>query len=272
MNGAAAFTTIRAADVKQANRRLYDAVASEYESVDGRRTPALTAWLRARLRELARQHGDGVLLDIGSGGGVVTGTAEGIFQRTIALDLSSRLLAESGPIATHRVAADADALPIAPESVAVVTCFAVLHHLFDTLELAREVARVLRPGGGFWSDHDLDAVFHDRFRWSLGVYRRLRGARRRYTQASSAVEQRTYDLAEYHESGVAGERVVRHFQEAGLEVTASYHWFGLSPIANRLFGERQCGRGWAPLLRLRATKPDLSRPKSAFPLGGARRP
>lgn len=255
MNTVTATSSIRATDVKQANRRLYDAVAADYESIDGRRSTTLTAWMREHLLNLARRHGPDVLLDIGSGAGAVTRAAQGVFHRTIALDLSPRLLAESGNIATCRIAADADALPIASESVTVVTCFAVLHHLFDTRDLAREVARVLRPGGGFWSDHDMDAVFHDRFRRPLGAYRRWRGARGHYTQASSTIDPRTYDLAEYHESGVASERVVRNFREAGLEAAASYHWFGLSPIADRFFGQRQYGRGWAPLLRLQAAKP-----------------
>ena len=245
---------IDATDVKRANRRLYDAVAGDYEVVDGRRNPTLSAWLRSNLKRMAASHGRGLLLDIGSGCGFVTRAAEGIFDRTVALDLSPRLLAESGPIATHRIAADADVLPIASDSVNVVTCFAVIHHLFDTASLAREVARVLRPGGGFWSDHDMDAAFHDRFRWSLGLYRRLRGARHRYAHASSAIDARTYELAEFHESGVRSDNVARQFREAGLSTTAAFHWFGLSTWANRLFGRRELGRGWAPLLRLQATK------------------
>lgn len=245
---------IGATDVKRANRRLYDAVAGAYEMVDGRRNPTLAAWLRNNLERLAAAHGRGVLLDIGSGCGFVTRAADGIFDRTIALDLSPRLLAESGPIATHRIAADADVLPIASGSVNVVTCFAVIHHLFDTASLAREVARVLRPGGGFWSDHDMDAAFHDRFRWSLGLYRRLRGARHRYTHSHSAIDDQTYELAEFHESGVRSDNVARQFRDAGLQTTAAYHWFGLSTWANRLFGCRELGRGWAPLLRILATK------------------
>ena len=214
----------------------------------------MTDWLRSNLERLAREHGNGVLLDIGSGAGVITRAAMGIFHRTIALDLSPRLLAESGEIATHRISADADALPIASESVDVVTCFAVLHHLFDTSLLALEVSRVLRPGGGFWSDHDMDALFHDRFRWPLGVYRRLRGAKRKYTEAT-AVDDATYELAEIHESGVPSDAVTQRFEVAGMRPVATYHWFGLTPLTNRVFGERECARGWAPLLRLHATKP-----------------
>lgn len=255
---------IDATHVKRANRRLYDAVASDYETVDGRRTTALTEWLRDMLVGLAHEHGSGVLLDIGSGAGVVTRAAKGIFDRTIALDLSPKLLAQSGDIATYSVSADADSLPIASGSVDVVTCFAVLHHLFDTRALAGEVARVLRPKGGFWSDHDMDAAFHDRFRWPLGVYRRLRGAKKRYTEATAAIDESTYELAEIHESGVASDAVVCRFREAGLLPSATFHWFGLTPLADRVFGQRECARGWAPLLRLRATKPADSNKRGAL--------
>ena len=44
---------------------------------------------------------------------MVTRAAEGIFERTIALDLSPRILAAAGPIADWRLAADTDALPMA---------------------------------------------------------------------------------------------------------------------------------------------------------------
>ncbi|MEE9294089.1 MAG: class I SAM-dependent methyltransferase [Phycisphaerae bacterium] len=260
MNPAAGPT---AADVKRANRRLYDAVADAYEAIDGRRDATLSAWIRSRLEELAGVHGDAVLLDVGSGAGVVTRAARGIFARTIALDLSPGILATAGTAADARVAADTDALPIADESVNVVTCFAVLHHLYDTAALVREVQRVLAPGGAFWSDHDMDSAFYRRFRAPLTIYRRLRGAGDKYAQAASGVDARTYTMAEFREHGVDSQRVVDQLRRARLEPRASFHWFGLTPFTNHLFGKRRHPRGWAPLLSIVATKAQPIRAPSA---------
>ncbi len=243
-----------ATDVKRANRRLYDAVADGYEVVDGRRNEALAQWIRGRLSRLADAHGCGRLLDLGSGSGVVTREGRGLFDQTIALDLSPAILAEAGDIADARVAADTDALPIADASVDVVTCFAVLHHLFDAAGLVREVARVLKPGGVFWSDHDMDLTFYNRFRWPLRVYRRLRAADVKYVRASTDIDAETYALAEFREDGVDGSRVMGQLRDARLRPEAKFHWFGLTGLTNSLFGERSSARGWAPLLSITAVR------------------
>ena len=244
-----------AEDVKEANRRLYDAIAGSYETVDGRRDYSLVVWIRSRLHMLAREFGDHCLLDIGSGSGLVTRAARGIFDRSIAMDLSPGILTAARGTADECIAADTDALPFAKDTVDVISCFAVLHHLYDTVDLAGEVARVLRPGGVFWSDHDMDTAFYRRFRVPLIGYRRLRGAEQKYVDAAPTIDAQTYAMAEYREDGVDGERVVRQLREAGLEARAEYHWYGLATWSNRLFGLRGRSRGWAPLLRIIASKP-----------------
>lgn len=240
-------------DVKKANRRLYDQVAADYESIDGRRDVELTCWIRSRLHELAKAHGRQVLLDIGSGSGVVTRAAAGIFTHRVAVDISPNILAASGKSADFKIAADLDALPLADDSVDVISAFAVLHHLLDTDMLAAEVARVLKPGGVFWSDHDMDMAFYRRFRLPLEGYRWLRGADKHYEAAG--VDEETYTLAEIREDGVDGEQVVGELAAAGLDVTSEFHWFGLTSLTNKVFGYRERSRGWAPLLRIVAVKP-----------------
>jgi ubiquinone/menaquinone biosynthesis C-methylase UbiE len=248
-------SVVTSSAVKRANRFLYDAVAGDYESIDGRRDARLCAWIRERLVELASTHGGGVLLDLGSGSGVVAREASGIFDRVIAVDLSPRILAASSLGDCSLAAGDVDAIPLADGSVNVVVCFAVLHHLYSAEHLVGEVSRVLVGGGGFWSDHDMNAAFRNRFRWPLAVYRRLRGADRKYVDSDCGVSRETYDLAEYREDGVDDLVLMGQLRSARLEPRASYHWFGLTSLTNCLFGGRTHGRGWAPLLSIVATKP-----------------
>ena len=149
--------------VKAANRQFYDAVADRYEEIDGRRSPALEAWLRNNLVSIRQRVHGGRLLDIGTGSGLVTRCAEGLFMSRIGIDLSSRILVANREAFDLAVTADVDNLPFADNSIDVVTCFAVLHHLYDLKSLVSEVARVLRPQGIFYSDHDMDAAFSKRF-------------------------------------------------------------------------------------------------------------
>ncbi|MBK8268879.1 MAG: class I SAM-dependent methyltransferase [Planctomycetes bacterium] len=242
-------------DVRTANRRLYDAIGSRYENIDGRRDESLFRWIRKTLTQLSHRHGNGDLLDLGTGSGVVIRAAGDLFENCIALDLSPSMLASIRVNGAHRIAADVDHLPFRDESMDVITCFAVLHHLVDSERLAREVARVLRPGGVFWSDHDIELKFCRRFRGPLSLYRRLRGADRHYMDGQSRLDRKTYDLAECRESGVDSSQTFDDFKRANLDTTACFHWFGLTPLTNRLFSNRMFPKGWAPLLRMIAVKP-----------------
>ncbi len=241
--------------VKDANRQLYDAVAENYEAIDGRRSPALETWLRGKLAELRRRAPGGRLLDLGAGGGLVTRCAQGVFGLRVGVDLSPRMLAAHRRAFDLGVAADVDALPFADGSFDLVTCFAVLHHLYRFDGLAREVARVLAPGGVFYSDHDMDAAFYRRFRPLLAVYRMFHNAGARYRRASREVTAETYDLTEWHGRGVDAALAADAFRQAGLAAETRFHWFGLGRATDRLFGDKARGRRWAPLLSLVAAKP-----------------
>jgi len=240
-------------EVKAANRCLYDAVADRYEALDGRRVPALARWLRGRLEALRREAPGGRLLDLGAGTGLVARCAAGLFDLRVGLDLSPRVLAAGRGAFDLAVAGDVDDLPFADGTFDAITCFATLHHLYRFDTLAREVARVLRPGGVFYSDHDLDAAFHRRFRPLLWAYRKVRNRRGAFVSSAGGLACGLYDLAEYHSKGIPAEEVVRLLEGAGLAVEVTFHWFGLSGLLDRIFGDRSWRRGWAPLVAIVAT-------------------
>jgi SAM-dependent methyltransferase len=240
--------------VKDANRRLYDAVAARYEELDGRRSPRLREWLTRRLRALRRQCPGGRLLDVGSGGGFLCRCAAGVFERRVGCDLSAAILDANRDAFDQTAVGDADALPFADGSFDAVTCFAVLHHLPSFEGLVSEARRVLAGGGILYTDHDMDAAFHARFRFPLAAYRGLRGAAGRYRRASPQVTAEMYRLAECHETGIRTDRLASLLRAGGFDVDVEYHWFGLSAVTDRVFGERPGPRGWAPLARIVARK------------------
>jgi len=240
--------------VKDANRRLYDAVAEQYETIDGRRSPELRRWLRERMQDVRERSPGGRLLDIGSGSGLVCRCAEGVFSHRVGTDISPEILEANRDAFDEAVTADCDALPFEDGSFDAVTCFAVLHHLFSFEGLVSEVARVLRPGGVFYCDHDMDERFYRRFRPLLAVYRACHHAAAKYREASEVVTRELYELTECQETGIDAELVRRLLEDRELSVELRFHWFGLSPLTDRFFGKRAYRRGRAPLASIMAVK------------------
>ncbi len=236
--------------VKAANRKFYDLVGDSYEQIDGRRSPAMEAWVRKNLNHLREQSTGGYLLDLGTGSGLVTRCAEGLFSRRVGIDLSPGILGFNRQNFDLAVAGDVDILPFRDHSFDVVTSFALLHHLFSFEGLVAEVARILRPGGIFYSDHDLDAAFSKRFHPLLKLYRKLHNAESKYHKMSMSITKELYQLAEWQENGVDPLPIVNLLQRQAFSVKTNYHWYGLGTITNRIFGERSFPRGLAPLFSI----------------------
>jgi SAM-dependent methyltransferase len=240
--------------VIQANRKLYDCAADRYEEIDGRRSPELHAWLEQNLSRIRRRAPGERLLDLGCGSGLVTRCANGLFALRIGIDLSTHMMARNRAAFDSAVVGDINCLPFANRSFDVVTCFAVLHHLFSFESLVSEIGRILRPGGIFYSDHDMDAAFNKRFRLPLWLYRKARNSHAKYGKVSTEITPEVYHLAEWHEDGVDSSLLTSLLHKAGFNVETHFHWFGLAGITNRLFGERRFGSGQAPLLSILAVK------------------
>ena len=131
-------------------------------------------WYRERrhlLAEQVRGLRPGVAVDVGAAGGGNTRVLRDLGWRAIPLEYGS----DGAEVASERGLAvergDATALPFADACIDLVVAFDVLEHLVDHDLAAREVMRVLRPGGHFlvavpadprlWSAHD-EAVDHVR--------------------------------------------------------------------------------------------------------------
>ena len=96
---------------------------------------------------------DGLVVDMGCGSGAFTGLLQQRGHRCIGLDLTEGLLRvgrERFPEAGF-VAGDVEALPFPTASLGGVLLSGLIHHLPDPSLCAREVYRVLKPGGHFFA-------------------------------------------------------------------------------------------------------------------------
>ncbi|OGX57899.1 MAG: hypothetical protein A2447_01840 [Omnitrophica WOR_2 bacterium RIFOXYC2_FULL_38_12] len=240
--------------VKAANKKLYNAIASKYDEIDGRRSLELRSWIKETLAQLKAKGGGDKLLDLGTGSGLITSCAENIFSTRIGVDISSEILKLNRSKSCSSVVSDVDKLPFKSNSFDVITCFAVLHHLYNFEDLVKEISRVLKPGGVFYSDHDMEALFYKRFWPILKLYRIFHDASKRYQESSDKISKEMYDLTEVHENGINSTELTSLFNNNGFNIIIKYHWYGLSNITDKLFAKKCFLSGFAPLMTITAVK------------------
>lgn len=173
-------------------RRYFDAEFAHYERYE------LPNWrlsfierIFASLRVL---DGGGPYLDVGVGGSGATVIeaarrgvrATGSDLSTEGIDVARRFAASEGVLdRTTFVVAPAESLPFADNAFGSVSGVAVLEHLDDDGRAAREMARVLRPGGLAWVTVPHAFRYMPPPVWPLyWVHDRRIGHKRHYTEAS----------------------------------------------------------------------------------------
>jgi ubiquinone/menaquinone biosynthesis C-methylase UbiE len=138
--------------IDPAKLSFFDAAAARWDASQD--LPRLHARLAAGLAELG-VGGDETVLDLGCGTGNLTRVLVGTLTArgcVIAADFSQPMLAAAARKVGResRVVwsqADAGELPLADAAVDRAICFSAWPHFDDPYGVARELARVLRPGG-----------------------------------------------------------------------------------------------------------------------------
>jgi ubiquinone/menaquinone biosynthesis C-methylase UbiE len=107
------------------------------------------------------------LLDIGCGMGFIIDIAKNFFDQIDGIDITPAMLervnTESTKCKICLHAAEAEKMPFEAESFDVCTAYAVLHHLYNLNDVFREIYRVLKKGGVFYSDLDPNFYFWHEF-------------------------------------------------------------------------------------------------------------
>jgi ubiquinone/menaquinone biosynthesis C-methylase UbiE len=99
------------------------------------------------MREVASLPVKGRLLDVGGGTGRVSSAIRDLVDDVIIADVSFGMLMQTLRPALMPVCGGSELLPFADNSFERVIMVDALHHVIDHAESAREMFRVLKPGG-----------------------------------------------------------------------------------------------------------------------------
>lgn len=245
--------------VKKANKTFYNIIADSYEKIDGKRDKTTTEWISSKLRDLSSslQTKKKIVLDIGCGSGFIMRNALPFFDYIIGVDISHKILIPLKNQGYAVVCADIDYLPFKKESFDMITCFAVLHHIFIYETFFSECFRVLKNNGIFYSDHDLDSIFRKRFSFFINIYRFFFNEERKYNSKEKKVTHELYKFTEIHHNGIPTRLIKVIMQNNGFkDIHISYHWKGLFSCLTKFLEKyhfmSSCGN--APLVAFEAKK------------------
>lgn len=103
--------------------------------------------LLGRFVEMARVGPDGVLLDVCCGTGLVGAGFHGRVARRVGLDLTAQMMDQGRDRLDEWVQGSADAMPFNDATFDIAVIRQALHFVDSPVGVAREMYRVLRPGG-----------------------------------------------------------------------------------------------------------------------------
>ena len=99
------------------------------------------------MREVAELPAKGNLLDVGGGTGRVSSAIRDLVDGIVIADVSLGMLKEAPRSALRPVCGGSESLPFADNSFERVIMVDALHHVINHVDSAREMFRVLKPGG-----------------------------------------------------------------------------------------------------------------------------
>jgi ubiquinone/menaquinone biosynthesis C-methylase UbiE len=151
----------------------FDAYSENYDRIceDDLLEPKTPAVVKQIFTELVLERAAGTVCDLGCGDGYVIRRVAS--ERRIAVDIAFPYLERLEPSIT-RLWARVEQVPLGTASVDTVVCTDVLEHVLDAEALAREIARLVRPGGcallAFPFEQDLSVYDLPEYRRKYGKY------------------------------------------------------------------------------------------------------
>jgi SAM-dependent methyltransferase len=226
--------------VLAANVAFHTVLAAEYDRNQPHFRVENVERVERIICEMAAATGGGSLVDLGCGTGFVINIAKRYFDRVVGVDLTPAML-ERVDVSGGNVElclASTEAVPLRSEAFDACTAYGYLHHLYDVRPTLVEAARLLRPGGRFFSDQDPNRAYWQHLEGLAGCADLAGFVEREVTAVTRTDEQAATEtclsvdevrLAEYQKMRLGGFRpdeVLEQLRAAGFrEASARHEWF-----------------------------------------------
>lgn len=147
------------------NKKVHDSVVSSYEDIhveiyNPTEQGRISSILEEAITQIKTRVEVPLVLDFGAGTGNLTRNLLNLGAEVLAADVSRKSLASlelafggTGRIDTVELNG-VDLANLEDSSVDMIATYSVLHHVPDYLEAVREFARVVKPGGVIYIDHE----------------------------------------------------------------------------------------------------------------------
>lgn len=228
------------ANVLEANIAFHAALAADYDRNQPHFRPENVARVTEIIERMAAETGGGSLVDLGCGTGFVINIAKRFFRRVVGVDITPAMLdrVDRSGGQVKLCLATTDAVPFTAGEFDACTAYGYLHHLYDLEPTFREAARLLRPGGRFFSDQDPNYHYWEHLT-ALGQRPDLSGFVEREVRAVTEMDEQSaaetkltpeqVRLAEYQKMRLGGfkaDEVVALLRASGFgSASYRYEWF-----------------------------------------------
>lgn len=239
-------------DVIEANIALHTHLVEKYKETEPHYYPENICHVDGNIQRLRADCPGEALLDVGCGTGFIIDIAKHHFSSIQGIDVTPAMLEKvdcrSSTCNISVQLGQIEALPFPDATFDAVSAYAVLHHLSELPQAFKEIARVLKPGGIFYSDLDPNFYFWDAFTrlpeneiQSDFVRREFNAVLHKDAELESSlgVDPNILKVAEtmkHEQGGFKAEELHQFIQVAGFtSIRTPYFWF--LGEANALHGD-----------------------------------